>query len=194
MIDFHKTTFVKSATTYLDKPEKDLVEVLFVGKSNVGKSSLINALVKNKNLAFTSSKPGFTKLLNYFEVDNTFYLVDAPGYGYTISGSRHLDNFGKMMESYFKNPRLAGVVFIVDSRHKLGENDIDFYHFIKDNNIPFILVASKVDKLNQSEKAAMKRNIANVCLDEEFVAISSLKGLGIDLLKGKISQLVANHK
>ena len=190
MIDFRKITFVKSATSYLDKPEKNLKEVLFVGKSNVGKSSLINALANNKNLAFTSSKPGFTKLLNYFEVDDSFYLVDAPGYGYTASGSRHLDSFGKMMENYFKNPALAGVVFIVDSRHKLGENDVDFYHFIKDNNIPFILVASKVDKLNQSEKAAMKKNIASVCNEDEFVAISTLKGVGIDTLKVRIAALI----
>ena len=190
MIDFRKIAFIKSATTYLDKPEKELPEVLFVGKSNVGKSSLINALANNKNLAFTSSKPGFTKLLNYFEVDNTFYLVDAPGYGYTASGNRHVDSFGKMMEKYFENPSLAGVVFIVDSRHKLSKDDVDFYQFIIDSDIPFILVASKVDKLNQSEKATMKRNIKEVCKDAEFVELSSLKGVGIDLLKNKISQLV----
>ena len=188
MIDFRKIAFIKSATTYLDKPEKDLPEVLFVGKSNVGKSTLINALANNKSLAFTSSKPGFTKLLNYFEVDNKFYLVDAPGYGYTASGNRHVDSFGKMMESYFKNPALKLVVFIIDSRHKLGENDVDFYHFIKDNNIPFVLVASKVDKLNQSEKAAMKRNVQEVCLDEEFIPISSTKGVGIESLKSRITQ------
>ena len=191
MIDFRKITFIKSATNYLDKPLKDLKEVLFVGKSNVGKSSLINALAGNKSLAYTSSKPGFTKLLNYFEVDDTFYLVDAPGYGYTASGSRHLDSFGKMMEDYFKNPMLAGVVFIVDSRHKLGENDKDFYEFLVENKIPFILVASKLDKLNQSEKAAMKKNIEEIYSQGEFVAISTLKGVGIDVLKNKISKLVS---
>ena len=190
MINFRKVTFIKSVTNYLDKPEKDLSEVLFVGKSNVGKSSLINALASNKNLAYTSSKPGFTKLLNYFEVDGTFYLVDAPGYGYTISGSRHLDSFGEMMEKYFQNPNLKLVIFIIDSRHKLGENDVMFYHFLNDNHIPFILVASKVDKLNQSEKAAMKKNIASVIKDEEFIALSSLKGIGLDSLKAKISHYV----
>lgn len=190
MIDFRKVNFVKSATSYLDKPDKDLPEVLFVGKSNVGKSSLINALAKNKNLAYTSSKPGYTKLLNYFEVDEKFYLVDAPGYGYTASGSRHIDNFGKMMEEYFKNPSLKGVVFIVDSRHKLGENDKDFYDFLVENKIPFILVASKIDKLNQSEKAAMKKNIESIYFQGEFVAISTLKGVGIDTLKAKITALL----
>ena len=190
MINFRKINFVKSAPTYLEKPEKNLPEILFVGKSNVGKSSLINALANNKNLAFTSSKPGFTKLLNYFEVDNTFYLVDAPGYGYTISGSKHIDAFSKMMESYFDNPNLKGVVFIVDSRHKLSKDDVDFYNYIVDKNVPFILVASKVDKLNQSEKAAMKKNITSVCKEEEYVAISSLKRIGIDVLESKISKLI----
>lgn len=190
MIDFRKATFVKSATSYLDKPTKDLPEVLFVGKSNVGKSSLINALVNNKSLAFTSSKPGFTKLLNYFEIDDSFYLVDAPGYGYTASGSRHLDSFSEMMESYFQNPNLKGVVFIVDSRHELGANDVDFYDFIINNHIPFILVASKVDKLNQSEKAAMKRNIQDRCLEATFVPVSSSKGIGIDNLRSRIADLI----
>ena len=190
MIDFHKIAFIKSATTYLDKPTKDLPEVLFVGKSNVGKSSLINALANNKSLAFTSSKPGFTKLLNYFEVDDSFYLVDAPGYGYTASGSRHLDNFAKMMEEYFKNPNLKLVVFIVDSRHKLGANDVDFYNFIIDNDIPFLLVASKIDKLNQSEKAAMKKNIASTIKEDAVSAMSSIKNVGIDLLKSKISKAI----
>lgn len=190
MINFSKIKFIKSAPSYLDKPTKDLPEVLFVGKSNVGKSSLINALANNKNLAYTSSKPGFTKLLNYFEVDESFYLVDAPGYGYTSSGSRHLDSFSKMMENYFQNPNLKLVVFIVDSRHKLGADDVDFYNFVIDNEIPFILVASKIDKLNQSEKAAMKKNIASLCKDDEFVAISSEKKIGIDTLKNKINALV----
>ncbi len=190
MINFRNVTFKKSATNYLDKPSKDLKEVLFVGKSNVGKSSLINALAGNKSLAYTSSKPGYTKLLNYFEVDDAFYLVDAPGYGYTNSGSAHLDNFSKMMESYFKNPNLAGVVFIIDSRHKLSKDDEDFYHFLNDNHIPFILVASKLDKLNQSEKAAMKKNIENVCGEISYVALSSSKGVNLDTLKSKISQLV----
>ena len=85
MINFSKAKFIKSAQTYSQKPEKNLKEIVFVGKSNVGKSSLINALVKNKGLAKTSSKPGYTKLLNYFEIDEKFYLVDAPGYGFTAS-------------------------------------------------------------------------------------------------------------
>lgn len=190
MINFNKAKFIKSAPTFKLKPEKNLEEIVFVGKSNVGKSSLINALVKNKSLAKTSSKPGYTKLLNYFEIDEKFYLVDAPGYGYTASGGKHLDSFSEMMETYFDNPSLAGVVFIVDSRHKLSKDDEGFYEFIKDKGIPFILVASKSDKLNQSEKAAIKKHITNDIGIEEFVLVSVTKNVGLDEVRTKISQLI----
>jgi len=190
MINFSKAKFIKSAPTFKLKPEKNLKEIVFVGKSNVGKSSLINALVKNKSLAKTSSKPGYTKLLNYFEIDEKFYLVDAPGYGYTASGGKHLDSFSEMMETYFDNPSLAGVVFIVDSRHKLSKDDEGFYEFIKDKNIPFILVASKADKLNQSEKAAIKKHITQDIGIEDFILASVTKNIGLDDIRSKISQLI----
>jgi len=190
MINFNKAKFIKSAPDYLQKPEKNLKEIVFVGKSNVGKSSLINALVKNKSLAKTSSKPGYTKLLNYFEIDEKFYLVDAPGYGYTASGGKLLDSFSKMMETYFDNPSLAGVVFIVDSRHKLSKDDEGFYEFIKDKGVPFILVASKSDKLNQSEKAAIKKHITNDIGIYDFVLVSVTKNIGLDEVRTKISQLI----
>ena len=190
MINFSKAKFVKSAPTYNEKPEKNLKEIVFVGKSNVGKSSLINALVNNRKMAFTSGKPGYTKLLNYFEIDEKFYLVDAPGYGYTASGSKHLDNFSKMMETYFDNPSLAGVVFIVDSRHNMSEDDKGFYDFIVDKGIPFILVASKADKLNQSEKAKIKKHIEVEMGIESFVLASSTNGVGLEDIKAKISQIL----
>ena len=190
MINFSKAKFIKSAPTFALKPEKNLKEIVFVGKSNVGKSSLINALVKNKSLAKTSSKPGYTKLLNYFEIDEKFYLVDAPGYGYTSSGAKLLDSFANMMESYFDNPYLAGVVFIVDSRHKLSKDDIAFYEFIKEKGVPFILVASKYDKLNQSEKAAIKKHI-NVDIGiEKFFPASVTKNVGLEEIKAEISRLI----
>ena len=190
MINFSKAKFIKSAPTYEQKPEKNLPEIVFVGKSNVGKSSLINALVKNKSLAKTSSKPGYTKLLNYFEIDEKFYLVDAPGYGYTASGGKLLDSFSKMMETYFENPSLAGVVFIVDSRHKLSKDDIEFYNFIVEKDVPFLLVASKCDKLNQSEKAAMKKHITVDLGIKDFIPVSVIKNLGLEEIRSEISKLI----
>ena len=190
MINFSKAKFIKSAQTYSQKPEKNLKEIVFIGKSNVGKSSLINALVKNKSLAKTSSKPGYTKLLNYFEIDEKFYLVDAPGYGYTASGGKLLDSFSKMMETYFENPSLAGVIFIVDSRHKLSKDDIEFYNFIVEKDIPFLLVASKCDKLNHSEKAAMKKHITVDLGIKDFVPVSVVKNIGLEEIRSEISKLI----
>ena len=190
MINFSKAKFIKSAPTYEQKPDKNLKEIVFVGKSNVGKSSLINALVKNRSLAKTSSKPGYTKLLNYFEIDEKFYLVDAPGYGYTASGEKLLDSFSKMMETYFENPSLAGVVFIVDSRHKLSQDDIEFYNFIVEKDVPFLLVASKCDKLNQSEKAAMKKHITVDLGIKDFIPVSVIKNLGLEEIRSEISKLI----
>ena len=190
MINFSKAKFIKSASTYSQKPEKNLKEIVFVGKSNVGKSSLINALVKNKGLAKTSSKPGYTKLLNYFEIDEKFYLVDAPGYGYTASGGKLLDSFSKMMETYFENPSLAGVIFIVDSRHKLSKDDVDFYNYIVEKNVPFVLIASKCDKLNQSEKAAMKKHITVDLGIKDFIPVSVVKNIGLEEVRSEISKLI----
>ena len=190
MIDFANATFIKSAPTLKDRPIDNLPEVVFVGKSNVGKSSLINALTKKRHLAYTSSKPGYTKLLNYYLIDGAFYLVDAPGYGYTKDGSKHADNFGQMMETYFDNKNLKGVIFLVDSRHKMGENDKLFYEFIKDKNIPFILIATKVDKLNQSERAQMNKNVKAAFGEIDFFPVSINKTESIEKVKERIVSLL----
>ena len=190
MINFNKAKFIKSAPTYEQKPEKNLKEIVFVGKSNVGKSSLINALVKNRSLAKTSSKPGYTKLLNYFEIDEKFYLVDAPGYGYTASGGKLLDSFSKMMETYFDNPSLAGVIFIVDSRHNLSKDDEAFYDYIVEKGVPFILVANKYDKLNQSEKAKIKKHITKEIGIANYIPTSVTQNIGLDEVRNEISKLI----
>ncbi len=189
MIDFTKATFIKSAPSLSLAPFDLKKEVVFVGKSNVGKSSLINALTHKKSLAFTSSKPGFTKLLNYFAIDDKFYLVDAPGYGYTASGSKHLDNFGKMMEEYFDNPHLKGVVFLVDSRHDLSNDDIDFYHYLVDKNIPYVLVFTKADKLNQSAKAKVSKRVKELEIDS-YCLVSTLDNKSLDKLKAEIDKMI----
>lgn len=155
MVNFRNAKFIKSAPTYLDAP-KDVVldEILLVGRSNVGKSSLLNALCDNKSLAFTSSKPGHTKLLNFYNVDKKFYFVDAPGYGYSVSPKKEIVDFQKMMDSYFStSKKLKGVIFLLDSRRAPNEDDFLLYSFFFAQNIKFTLVLTKCDKITQKEKS-----------------------------------------
>ena len=194
MINFQNTKYIISVPNYKIMPHNPMAEILLVGRSNVGKSSLINCLCSNKHMAKVSAKPGKTKYLNYFNVDNNFYLVDAPGYGYTASGTRHDDNFGSMMENYFENPNLKGVIFLVDSRHKPTRDDIDFYNFIIGEKIPFVIALTKCDKINQKEKSAttklLKEHFKGVnAIDFVFTTINDRNSM-IGLIK-KIEEFIS---
>ena len=159
---FNKSNFIKSVEKIENRPEKYLDEVLFVGKSNVGKSTLINLLTNNKKLAYTSSRPGHTKLLNYYLINNSFYFVDCPGYGFSSSKVKDYSNYGNLLEEYFKsNKYLRLVIFLLDSRHEPTSDDVDFYNFIKETNYNFIIVMTKCDKLNQSLRANILKKINN---------------------------------
>ena len=185
MINFLNATFVKSCPNRNEKPQAQKPEVLIVGRSNVGKSSLINALTQKKKLAFTSSKPGHTRLLNYYDIDNKFYLVDAPGYGYA-KGGIDLDRlFAEMMTSYFdNNSDLKLVLVLLDARRELSTEDIEIIDYVEENNIPFALVITKFDKVNQKEKAALNRYLKEMGLVNEQVFYTSiLKNDSLSLLK-----------
>ena len=190
-INFSNTTFVKSAPSLKDAPQGQFPEVLLVGKSNVGKSSLINALCSKKALAFTSSKPGHTRLLNYYNIDNKIYLVDAPGYGFAKGGFDLDKLFGEMMNDYFSNAkRLKLVLVLLDSRRELGENDIEIINFIREKDINHLLVFTKVDKVNQSEKAKLLKHLKEMGIEEdEIIFTSTLKTRTFDVLRNKISLL-----
>lgn len=177
MINFRQTRFVTSASSFIDRPQDVIKEIVFIGRSNVGKSSLLNALCDQKHLAFTSSKPGHTKLLNYFQLAEGIYFVDAPGYGYHASGKENTIRFGKMMEDYFANCQtLKGVIFLLDSRRVPQEEDISFLSWVESLQIPYYLVLTKCDKLNQKEKAAMMRNIKSAFpqLEQEKILVTSI--------------------
>ena len=190
MINFTNATFVKSCPTRKEKPQDLKLEVLIVGKSNVGKSSLINALCNKKKIAFTSSKPGHTRLLNYYNIDNAFYLVDAPGYGYA-KGGLDLDRlFASMMESYFdNNQELKLVLILLDARRELSEDDQEIISFVKESGYPFNLVITKMDKINQKEKAALNKRLKEGCfaLNNVFYT-SSLDNEGLNILKKGIEK------
>lgn len=156
---YKNAKFIKSIIDIKEAPSR-LKEVLFVGKSNVGKSSLINALTNNKKLAYTSSKPGMTRLLNYFLIDNSFYFVDAPGYGFSSKKDLDYEMYGKMIDNYFiQNNYLKVVAFLLDSRREPNEDDILFYEYLKFHKIPFIIIMTKCDKLNMAMKAKINKNL-----------------------------------
>lgn len=185
MINFSNTKFIKSAPSLKEAPQGMFPEVLLVGKSNVGKSSLINALCNKKALAFTSSKPGHTRLLNYYNVDDKLYLVDAPGYGYA-KGGFDLDRlFGEMMEDYFANAtRLKLVLVLLDSRRELSEDDLEIIDYLKQKNIRYILTFTKVDKINQSQKYQLVKELKEHDINEKDVVFTStLKTRTFDSLR-----------
>jgi len=159
---FKNATFVKSCDTVLSKPEGNLHEIVFVGKSNVGKSSLINSLVNMKNLAYTSSKPGMTRLLNYYLIENRFYFVDCPGYGFSSKKDVDYKYYGDMVEGFFDNNKnLKLIVFLLDSRHVPTDDDLEFYNFLRSYEYEFVIVMTKCDKLNMSEKSKIKKNVSS---------------------------------
>ena len=190
MINFANVNFIKSCPNRREKPQDLKPEVLIVGKSNVGKSSLINALCQKKRLAFTSSKPGHTRLLNYYDIDGKFYLVDAPGYGYA-KGGLDLDRlFATMMESYFdNNQELKLVLILLDARRELSNDDQEIISFVKESNYPYFLVITKLDKVNQKEKAALNKHLKSLGLTGDNVFYTSaLNNDGLNLLKKGIEK------
>ena len=190
MINFANVNFIKSCPNRREKPQDLKPEVLIVGKSNVGKSSLINALCQKKRLAFTSSKPGHTRLLNYYDIDGKFYLVDAPGYGYA-KGGLDLDRlFANMMESYFdNNQELKLVLILLDARRELSNDDQEIISFAKESSYPYFLVITKLDKVNQKEKAALNKHLKSLGLVSDNVFYTSaLNNDGLNLLKKGIEK------
>ena len=154
-----KVQFIKSAVHPKDYPPPDRAEVAVVGRSNVGKSSLINAIF-NRNIAKVSSSPGKTRLINFFLLNDNMYFVDLPGYGYASVSKKEKQKWQKMIDNYFKTRQNLGlVVLLVDSRHKPTALDKVMKDYLESLGIPYIVVATKMDKLNQSEKAKAKKII-----------------------------------
>ena len=173
-------------------PEDRKNEFLCLGRSNVGKSSFINAIINRKNLARTSAKPGKTTTLNFYLVNNEFYIVDVPGYGYAERSKKQIEKFGIMIEEYLKQrPYLKHVFMLVDYRHKPTEDDVLMYKFLKYYNIPVTIVATKYDKVNRSlrdKQDDVIKNTLNPDLGDEIVNFSSVTKLG----KERIYEIIEN--
>ncbi len=169
-----------------------LRDVVFVGRSNVGKSSLLNA-VYGQRIAYVGKKPGMTKMINFFSVDDRYYAVDVPGYGYAARSPEGIKAFGKMMDDYFgASERIALVVMIVDSRHKPTRDDIDMIDLLRAHHLKVVIVASKLDKLKTNDIPKQIDLIA-ATLDvpkTSIIKTSVLKKKGIDELRSYIDACI----
>ena len=150
-MNLHNVEFLISAASPKDFPKDRLPEIAFAGKSNVGKSSVINRILQRKNFARVGEKPGKTVHVNYFTVDKKCYFVDLPGYGFAKVSQAEKDRWGKLMESYFAADRIDLGVMIVDARHAPTNNDVTMANWFMESGCPFVVVANKLDKLKKSE-------------------------------------------
>ena len=184
-MNFQKVEFLISAAATKDFPKTRLPEIAFAGKSNVGKSSVINRLLQRKNFARVGDKPGKTIHVNYFTIDSSCYLVDLPGYGYAQVSQKEKDRWSKLMEDYFAAGRIDMGVLIVDYRHPPTKNDITMARWFLDSGCPFVVVANKMDKLKKSE---LEPNLQTIREDLELpehcpiIPFSAEKGNGRDEL------------
>jgi len=174
-------------------PGDGLPEFLMVGRSNVGKSSFVNTLVNRKNLARTSARPGKTQTLNFYIVNDSFYLVDVPGYGYAAVNKEQQKKFGLMIEEYIKNrEQLKRVFLLVDFRHKPMEDDLLMYNYLKYFNIPVTIIATKADKVSASKKDKNYKQLLaafNLVVGDDIILFSSISKLGRDEVLNKIESL-----
>lgn len=182
-MNFQNAEFLISAAAPKDFPRNRLPEIAFAGKSNVGKSSVINRLLQRKNFARVGDKPGKTVHVNYFVIDRQCYLVDLPGYGFAKVSQKEKERWGKLMEDYFAANRIYLGVLIVDYRHPPTNNDITMARWFLDSGCPFVVVANKMDKLKRSE---LEPNLKTIREDLELpdecpiIPFSAEKGNGRD--------------
>lgn len=188
--------FVKSSPDYRQSPKADKPEFAFIGRSNVGKSSLINALVNKKDLAKTSSQPGKTQLINHFIIDQDWYLVDLPGYGYARVSRDNRAVWGKMIRNYIlKRENLLNVYLLIDSRHSPQKIDIEFMNFLGENSVPFTIVFTKIDKQTANKTNENLRNYKNELLKyweelPQIILTSAEKRQGLEELMDSIKSII----
>ena len=191
-LNTHNADLLLSATNKSHYPQDDIPEIAMAGRSNVGKSSFINGILNRKNLARTSSKPGKTQLLNFFDIDGQLRFVDVPGYGYAKVSKKEREKWGKMIEEYLTTrENLKAVVSLVDIRHEPSEDDLMMYEFLKHYNIPTLVIATKADKIprgkwQQHEKVA--KETLRLISDDELIIFSAETGQGKDEAWGALQK------
>ena len=189
-MNFHNIVFLQSVYSFRQLPEPLHPEIAFAGRSNVGKSSLINALVSRKNLVKTSASPGRTRSLNFFSVDNQLYLVDLPGYGYAKVSKGKRSSWGDLITRYlFERSTLVCVVVIIDIRHELKELDRNLVYWLRAHDIPFLPVYTKIDKLsgNTISRNAATLDAALTLAMKDRILFSAKTGRGVEELKSALA-------
>jgi GTP-binding protein len=184
--------FLSSYAQLEQLPNDGKPEIAFIGRSNVGKSSLINAITERKGLAKTSSTPGKTQLLNYFSVNDQFYIVDMPGYGFAKVSKDKRHDWAQIAEQYFKRRKqLKTVVLLIDSRHEGLANDVAVVEWFSENNIPFVIALTKADKVKQQELARHEKTLKQTVFTADGIfKTSSEAGKGIRELRNYLLGLV----
>ena len=193
-MNYNKVEFEAAFGTLRQIPQSDLPEIVFAGRSNVGKSSMLNKLFNRKNLARVSSMPGKTITINFFKVENV-RIVDLPGYGYAKVAKGEKRRWAEMMEGYFQSPRnIKLVVQLVDMRHKPSEDDYIMMRYLQDAGLPFVVAATKCDKLNKTQYnervAGLREELKEFGDDLVIIPFSSEKGNGVDDLKAQIEKVI----
>ena len=191
MIHLQKAEFVRSAARREDFPRDGLPQVVFAGRSNVGKSSVINRVLGRKNFARVGNSPGKTTHINYFRIDGKFYLVDLPGYGYAKVSQAERARWGRLIQSWFDDPALMSLgCMLVDARHAPTADDRTMGAWFRETGRPFLVVANKLDKLTKSEIEPGLQRIREVLeLDEtvKVIPFSAEKGTGREELLGELA-------
>ena len=192
-LNFGKAAFSRSAGAPKDFLKDGLPQFALAGRSNVGKSSVINRLLNRKNLAYVGASPGKTTQINYFLVDDRAYLVDLPGYGYAKVSQAEKERWAKLMETYFQEgaDAITAGVLIVDIRHKPTENDKVMHSWFRESGCPEIIVANKLDKLKKSQvepALALIRETLELTDEDILIPFSAEKGMGKDELVGLLNK------
>ncbi len=175
-------------------PNDNKPEIAFVGKSNVGKSTLINAMLNRKSLARTSSQPGKTRTINFYNVNDSIYIVDLPGYGYAKASKTDIQKWSVMIEKYLqKRECLSGIILLIDIRHEPSKNDIMMYNWLKHYGYDIIIAATKSDKLNRSQipkHLSIIKKTLNLSPEDKLIAFSGTAKTGVAELWAEIDKLL----
>lgn len=198
MLNFGNMKHIKTAGSVKDLPEANYPEIVLAGRSNVGKSSLINALGNNKTLARVSSSPGKTRLILYFLVDNEFILTDLPGYGYANADKSTVSQFNKLTDDYLSSDRpIELVLFLLDIRHKPSVQDEIMFEYLNDVGLPYVVILAKADKLSRkqiNDRIREFRKLDYIGQEGAIFPISSSKKEGLRDLQEFLSDYVAELK